>query len=221
MTFRLPRNDERIAVIGKTGSGKTVLANWVLSLAPFDRQPYVIVDYKHDRLIAELDHIGVNELGLTDKLPKKPGVFVLRPKPTDIEAVEAWMWKVWEQERIGLYFDEMYMVPDIGALKAILTQGRSKKIPAIMLSQRPVWMSRFMLSEADHYSVFKLQHPNDKKTVSGFLPPEIILPTKQDYKSYWYNVKDDASFTLAPVPSEDEILDRFERRLKPRRVMSS
>lgn len=216
--FSLPRLDQRVAVVGRTGSGKTVKACWLLSLAEYDKQPFIIVDYKRDKLIADIPAI---ELGLHERLPKQPGVYVVRPDPRgDEKEIEAWMWKVWERERIGLFFDEMYLLPQQSrAYRAIQTQGRSKRIPTISLSQRPFWVPKFTLSEADYYSLFWLQHVDDRKSVNGFVPSNIAHTKLDEYHSHWYDLKQDHVFIIKPVPSEDEILDTFETRLKPNRKM--
>lgn len=216
--FKLPTYKQRLAVMGKTGSGKTQFANWILSHSPFDKQPYIIVDYKGDDLIAQIDR--AREIGLNESLPKQPGIYVVRPRPSDEEEVEDWLWKVWDREKIGLYFDEAYMVPDKGALRSILTQGRSKRIPAIILTQRPAFISRFVFSEADLFAVFHLNDEIDHKKIRGFTPQNSFWDLKNrlpDYFSRWYDVGQDVSLRLSPVPPGEEILARFERRLEPKK----
>jgi hypothetical protein len=58
---------------------------------------------------------------------------------------------VWAQENTGIYIDEGYMLGVRNpALNACLTQGRSKRIEMMILSQRPVWMSKFVFSESNY-----------------------------------------------------------------------
>lgn len=213
--FRLPSNRQRLAIMGRTGSGKTQFAGWVLSEAPFDRQPYVIIDYKYDDLLNGSDRI--REIGL-DEIPKYPGLYILHPRPSvDDGAVEAWFWKVLDREKIGLYIDEAYMVPDKAALQAVLTQGRSKNIPVIALTQRPTWISRFIFSEADYYSVFHLQDARDRQTVQSFLPAGLLDERQPPFHSRWHDVGHDLTFDLLPVPNAETILDRIDTRLSPKR----
>lgn len=216
--FRLPTNTQRTAIIGRTGSGKTQFAAWLLSLAPFDKQPYVIVDYKRDVLLNAIDRIEEIRLGY---VPKKPGVYIVKPLPDEMEEVNEWLWKVWAQEKVGLYFDEMYNVPDPvkkSALKAVLTQGRSKAIPAICLTQRPAWISRFVFSEADFYAVFHLNTIKDIQKIEEFFPKETDVRNRlPEYNSYWYDVGSNASFELKPAPSAEITLQRFDDRLRRHR----
>jgi hypothetical protein len=215
--FRLPGMTERVAIMGRTGSGKTQQANWLVSKAPFHKMPYCIVDYKGDDLINSIDRI--KEIGLNEAIPKSPGLYVLRPtggsKDEDLE-VEKWLWKLWAREGAGLYVDEAYMLPDKGAFQAILTQGRSKRIPAIVLTQRPSWISRFVFSEADFYSVFHLNDKDDRLKINRFMPKtdDIRLP---DFHSRWYDVKRDNEFVLAPCPSAEIIAQTIDDRLTPKR----
>lgn len=218
-TIRLPTNQQRLVGMGRTGSGKTQFGAWVLSEAPFDKQPYVIVDYKGDDLLADLPR--VHEIGLNE-YPKHPGLYYVHPTPSDNDNVEEWLWGVWKRENIGLYFDEAYSLPNPtagGAFQAILTQGRSKHIPAIILTQRPNWISRFVFSEADYYAVFHLNDKRDKLTVQQFMPEDTLKERLPDYHSYYYDVKRDKLFILQPVPKASVIKERFEERLKPRNAL--
>lgn len=212
--FVLPNETHRTAIFGRTGSGKTQFGTFILSEAPFDRQPYVMVNYKGDKLLKSIDRarqIGLNEV------PKYPGLYHLQPEPDDDEEMETWLRNVWKHENIGLFFDEMYMLPDKRALRSILTQGRSKHIPAICLSQRPVWLSRFVISEADYLACFHLHDIKDRAAVQALMPHGALKTRLQNYHCQWYDVGQDQLFPLAPCPDADSILDRIDERLSPKR----
>jgi len=217
VSINLPDDTKRHVIVGSTGSGKTQCGIWHLSLRDYLNMPWVIFDFKGDDLIAE---IGAKEISVNSAPPKKPGLYVVRPLPeTDDASVEAFLMKCWAQEDIGLYIDEGYMIPnDSKAFKAILTQGRSKHIPVIVLSQRPVWLSRFVFSEADFYQVFRLNDKRDRQTVKSFLPFDVEerLP---DYHSYWYDVGNDFSQVWKPVPSKGTIIKSFRDNLRTPRTL--
>lgn len=172
------------------------------------------MDPKGDELIAELP---TEEIPLGARPPKSPGLYVMRPIPGLHDAwIEQFMWQCWEQEDIGLYIDEGYMIPrNSKAFLALLTQGRSKHIEMIMCSQRPVWCHPMMFSESDFLQVFRLNKPQDRDTLQDAISVDIRkrLP---EYYSYWYDVGRDRGFTLKPVPERDTIVEGFERFKKRR-----
>lgn len=208
--MRLPDETNRLAIVGATGSGKTQAALWHLSMRDIDARPWMVYNFKWDRSIDGIP--GKKDIGL-DEIPVKPGIYVAHPQPDETDAVEAQMWGIWRKGGIGIYIDEGYMVGDRNpAFRAILTQGRSKEIPVIVLSQRPVWMDRFVFSESEFFQVFRLNHKKDRKSVEEFVPADLSkrLP---DFHSYYYDVGSNKVTVLNPVPEIETIHATFERRL--------
>jgi hypothetical protein len=212
--FHFPNERQRVAVIGSNGTGKTQFAFWLLSRASFTTMPYIIFNYKRDELLCSVDRIKEIPIG---ELPKAPGIYNIFPRPrVDDEAVEGLMEKIYERENVGCYFDEGYMVPDKAAFPAILTQGRSKRIPSIILTQRPSWISRFVFSEANHYALFHLSDGDDRKTMKRFMPSNVDLRKPlPKYHSWYYTVGQDEALPLAPVPDADTLRDEIDQRLAP------
>lgn len=214
--FTLPRSDERTLVLGSTGSGKTTMGAWLLSLAPFDEMPYVIIDYKRDKLLNSIDFR--RELGLNE-FPKEPGLYHLKPNPvSDDDDVEKWLHGIWSQQNVGLYADEALRIPTgrTGSFEGILTQGRALRIPVISLSQRPVDLTRYAFSEANHVVSFNLTDRRDRKKVSEYIPlDDEHLANLPEFHSVWYNVKQRRAYPLAPCPDENEIRQTFFDRLRP------
>lgn len=213
---RLPNNSQRLAVVGRTGSGKTQAALWHLSNRNFDVRPWVIYDFKMDDHIEKLD---AEEIDL-EFVPKKPGLYVVHPHPSQQEEVNEHLWKIWAKERIGIFADEGYMIPNPvknNAFQACLTQGRSKQIPMIILSQRPVWLSRFVFSESDFFQIFQLNDLDDEKTVQRYIREKISTNSLPDYHSYYYDVSNRSLTGFSPVPDEATIIDSINSRLAPRR----
>lgn len=215
-----PGIQDRVAVMGATGTGKTQRMLHLLSRAYFTEQPYIIFNYKQDDLLNSIERR--RELSLSDKVPTAPGIYSIAPHPDDDDAVNAWLWKLWERGNTGVVFDEGYMAPwrgSKGAFPALLTQGRSKQIPMFVGTQRPAWISRFVFTEAQFYSIFRLQHRDDKGKIQEFIPEETDLRKVNlpEYCSLWYDVKRNSMFKLAPVPDAAEILDDIDFRLRPKR----
>lgn len=219
--IRLPSLSQHTAVLGTNGTGKTRLAFWLFGKAQFDIQPFIVLDFKLEELFARSDRM--RELDFKDALPKQPGAYIIRPLPGQEDEIEKWLWKVWQHENIGLYVDEGYGIdPRSNALQAVLTQGRSKHLPTMYLSQRPAWISRFVVSEATFLSVFRLNDVDDRKRVQSFIPKEKadVSARLPEYHSLWYDVGKNDLKVISPVPSDDELLDRLDKRLSPKRKVA-
>lgn len=217
--MNFPDDTEHHAIYGMNGSGKTVFALWCLAQRSFHRKPWIIIDFKRDPTIAQISRI--EEVGINSRPPRSRGLYVVRPNPADVDEgkVTEWLYKVWAQENTGIMIDEGYMFKPLDrALRAVLTQGRSKHIPVIALSQRPAWVSPFIHSETSFKSVFFLQMPADLDKVRGWLPPcnpEELPP----HHSYWYGVKKREFCLMGPCPDENEILDMFDQRPVRHRII--
>lgn len=217
--MKLPTNEDRVSVVGSTGEGKTQFSVFLLSVAHFDQMPYYIWDYKREPLIAR---IRAKEIGLHEKPPTQPGLYVLRPEHNDTEGAENFLGKIYERGNSGQYFDEAYMLPNSGIhgngfLRAIYTQGRTKKIPCITLTQQPAHIISFAFSEAQHRAVFYLNRPRDRKTIAEYLPENVDFRNHlPKYHSWWYSSGERQAIPLMPVPGSEELLDRIDSRLAPK-----
>lgn len=214
MTFEIPGPERQTTIVGKNGSGKTQAGAFLLSRMGFDTMSWVIFDFKREALFAEIDEIRTLDIeGSNWHELGQPGLFIVRPKPGQHEEVEALLWHIWEHEEIGVFIDEGYMIKRSPAFEGILTQGRAKYIPRIILSQRPAWISKFVFSEADYIQIFRLSVASDRKTVQENVEKDLSKRLPQ-YYSYWYDVNHDELTALRPVPDRDAIIATFRNRLK-------
>lgn len=215
---RLPSSSDRTVIIGRTGSGKTVAAVWHLSKQDFDVRPWVVVDYKGDELINAIE--GAQYIGY-DEIPEYPGIYILKVLPGEENELSEWFRSVWDHEGIGIYIDEGYMVGQRDKwFNACLTQGRSKSIPMIILSQRPLWMSRFAFSEASFIQLFALTDDDDLKVVRRFIKGDNkrdLTSELKPFQSWYYDVGKNSLVKFAPVPNGDVILASIASRMPKRR----
>ena len=214
--WRFPETSHRTTIIGRTGSGKTYFAVWLLGFAQFNEQPFIIVDYKNDELLNTSDRI--REIGLHEKIPTKPGLYKVHPLPDQTDEVETFLWKIWKQTHVGVYIDEGYLLPDTGAIRAIYTTGRSRHIPVMLLSQRPSWITKFAFSEVEFFAAFHLNDKNDEKRVKEFTPKEFFEEGRlPEHHSRWYDVGKDFKMILGPVPPAEILINNIEKRLVPKK----
>lgn len=214
--MRFPGDEDRHSIVGATGSGKTVSAVWNLSHRNFHTMPWMIYNFKADKNIDGIPHAA--HIGV-DEVPVRPGVYIVSPSPNDSESVEQQMWSIWQRGGIGVYVDEGYMIKkNNSAFRALLTQGRSRQIPMMILSQRPVWLDPFVFSESDYYQIFRLQRLKDTKHVEDFIPGNIRHRLPQ-YHSYYYDVGSNELVVLRPVPPMEEIYKTFDARLGKRKTV--
>jgi hypothetical protein len=211
--MNFPTDQQRLVLVGATGSGKTQAAMWHLARRDYDERPWIVYDFKYDELIGDIEN--TQEIGVTSPIPDKAGLYVVHPLPDeDEEKVAEQMKQIWQRENTGVVVDEAYMLGNRNKpFRALLTQGRSKHIPMIVASQRPVWVDRFVFSEASFYQVFRLQHRKDLMSVQEFIPFDLSrrLP---EYHSYYYDVGADQMHVLKAVPDRDVILDMFDAKLR-------
>lgn len=213
-TVRLPSVSDRTVIIGRTGSGKTYGGLWHLSLQPIDDMPWIVVDFKRDENIASLPYaqfISMNEL------PEFPGIYIVQPRPTmeDKQRLSEMMDKILDRGFTGIFVDEGYMMAKDDAFNTILMQGRSKNIPVIVNTQRPVYISRYVFSEASFIQVFAVIDSRDKKTIAEFTSLEQDFRNLPEYHSYYYDVALDRLHVFKPVPDASISMTVIANKLRP------
>jgi hypothetical protein len=230
-SFEFPGPRDRVTINGMTGSGKTTFAIWLFGeSADFHKKPWIFIDFKREDIIQQALDEGLFEpLAIDARLPKKPGVWVTEHNPRDGQGpVIEWLWKIYDQGKIGLFVDEATMIPEVrgeansgGPFQSILSQGRSKEIPVFTLAQRPVNVNKMIYSENNFYSAFRLRSKEDLKRVTDHIPETSIDYKRvwsadlrlERYWSRWYDAQLDKSFLLRPCPSKEKILDRIAQRI--------
>jgi hypothetical protein len=212
-SFRFPGGDARTTILGATGSGKTSCGLWLLSAQRLNARPWIIFDFKREAIFDRIGFPPIRHISLVSAPPKKPGLYLVSPRPGQDELVDRFLWSVWEKENCGLYIDEAALMPDSGdAWPAILQQGRSKRIPVIACSQRPVGVARGLFSEASFYCVYRMTDKRDYRMVEGFAPADMGTPLPP-YHWHWYDVQKNVSLAMRPCPPPEASADRINKEL--------
>ena len=220
--FGFPDLDERVAVLGHTGSGKTVGGLFLLSEAGFDKQPFIIFDLKEETLFRKIPKLKWLDWNARE-MPDGEGLYIvsLLPNERNYPVINDYLERIWRAGSTGVFVDEGHHMPNSDELKALFITGRSRRIPVIAASQRPVLVPRHMISEADYHMNYHLHDKRDRDIVRAFTPDpnnEPIWDTSKKLPRYhwrWYDSKRDRSFISRPVPYPDQILKRINTRLEP------
>ena len=222
MDFQFPRSDQRTFVSGRTGSGKTVFGLWLLANQDLDKRPWFLFDYKLDPHLKQITR--TRDFKLHEKIPTKPGLYHVKPElRSDDEQVELLLRRIWREGEIGIYFDEGYSVPQgpwNSSFRTLMTQGRSLRIPIITLTQRPAWIDKFAVSEADFYAIFHLNQRVDRKRVEELLPDDLGVSFDERLDEYccrWYDVNRNWLCELLPAPKPEQSIAAIEAKLRPKR----
>lgn len=206
--LRTPGPSDRTTVIGMNGTGKTVLGAHLLSLQNFEKRAWVALDFKDEELWDRVGDPPMRELSM-GSMPGKRGLFRMRVRPGDDEALENWFWRVWERGNIGIFSDEVSLVPQKAAFKAILRQGRSKLIPVIACTQRPVDCDREVFTESTYVAVFRVKDRRDYKIIESFSGGVSMERPLPDHYFYWYDARQNTLYTLKPCPPPDKVASRL------------
>lgn len=218
---RAPDNTNRLVEIGRTGTGKTVVGLWHLTNYPIDVEPWVILNLKGD------EHIeGIPNARFLPDLSYVPGkkdrgVFVVSPSIYDLEgslkedsALDQYLLKLWEREKIGIFVDEGFMLGRSKPFILNLTQGRSKRIPMIVCTQKPKWITGFVFSEASFIQVFDLNDDKDIQRVEEFVPIDWDSePPLKPHQSFYYEVATNEIVRFNPCPPMKDINKVFAEKL--------
>lgn len=205
--FILPGAADRTVIIGQTGSGKTIQGAWLLSKQRFDKRPWVALDFKGEELWDRVGDPPMRPLKV-GAMPGKRGLYRMDVHPGQEDELEAWLWKIWDRGNVGIFVDEVSLVPQKDAFKAVLRQGRTKLIPVIACTQRPVDCDREVFSEAQYRSFFGLEDARDYQVIRGLFGNRDIRVEAERLKrhwSLWWDVKQRSLSVLKPCPSPDTV----------------
>lgn len=183
-TFQI-RRSERVLFVGRTGSGKTTLADRLIRTLGYRT---VVIDPKHlwefpgYRLVDRYD----------------PDTYVTRQvfRPVDDDRREwrdtqTFLESVWYGPRQTIiYVDELTRLSTprktVPILADFIRLGRQLGFGVWTASQRPRDIPTLFLSETEHFFVFDLRTPGDREKVADFLGPSVEQRIKEDY-AFWYS----------------------------------
>jgi len=208
--LELPKIDvgKRAVISGRTGSGKTTLACWLLKRSPlnwFILNPKWTAGYKSLPGVNVIEGFNIRKI---DRSIQQNKFTLINPKKgenNDAELMDSIIGYYHERfENIGFCADELYTLHKAGqagdGLIGWLTRGRELGQSFVGCTQRPAWISRFVFSEADYIATKALNLKDDRKRVFEMTGHEVLLESIPPPSWYWYNVADDRLCRYGGVP---------------------
>lgn len=175
--------DERVFITGKTGSGKSELLKQVIDSFEYA----VVLDNKGrfgtNRNTKQFELKGYGLCRDLDELPRYAERYkkiVYRPDPRleeDIQVfrdeMNAFFWWIYYRENTFLGIDESTAICDKAyipsGLNAIYSRGRELNVGCASCTQRPVNIHNNLISEAEHFYLYRTQLQSHRDKLSGFM----------------------------------------------------
>lgn len=201
----IPQYGEHALILGRTGSGKTAFARWLLSFLPGT----IIYDTKGEKKFNTLTKVVVSNVKQAMEAIRDEDYVIVRPPVemvVDPMGLDQLLYHHYQTgENVNAYIDEAYQFHRNGqagpGLVSLLTRGRSRGISTIAASQRPAWVSRFLVSEVQKFYVFALTDKQDHKRLE-----EVITgyePAKQNnYHFSYFDHSLETPILFTPIPFE-------------------
>lgn len=189
MALRLSiRPSERIALVGRTGSGKSFLARKLTA----SLRRLVVLDPKGTLGGSS----GWNLVDWTEQharwLLEGQPVRLRVPAPFDGDW-RPFLATIYNAGNVTVYIDEAYGVVPPGKrppneLNALYTRGRELGIGVWAATQRPSWIPLEMLSESEWLFCFRLQLDEDRARMAQLMGPDVRVPARDPHGFWLYNV---------------------------------
>lgn len=188
--IRLPNYDSRAVFVGKTGSGKTTLAEKVCAYY----NEVVVLDSKGD---LNWKSYKVFE-NLSDLKKQESGKFIWRPNPFEQnqETYDEFFKWIYDRKNCVCYIDEVLAICGSAQsipfwYRAILTRGRSRGIGCFNGTQAPVHIPHWILSQSENYFVFRLRLETDREKIEKITGIDRDkLKQLENYEFYYADDKD-------------------------------
>jgi hypothetical protein len=178
-----PGTHQRGLLVGQTGCGKTTLAKWLIRCFPYclALDPKIMLGATAWKPEGHLPGFTLA------RSPEELEAFApharrlqYRPDPEwqDLEHYDRVYRWVFDRRNTFVYTDETNLVcrgyiPTDG-MRACITSGRERGIGMLHATQRPANIPGILLSESEHFYMFRLEKLDDRKRMAEMMPEQVV-----------------------------------------------
>jgi adenylate kinase family enzyme len=186
LDFNFIAYEEKITIVGASGSGKSYLANEIMK----SLHGVSVWVYDFNFQFHSSKAIVFNDL---DKLLEvydtaKRGHYILQPHDNSEETFKRFNAEAFKRGNLVLVEDEVHTWLSkqrvIKEFNQVILSGRPRGISVISISSRPASLPNNVLSNSKHVFAFKLNLESDIKFLEGFLGTDvwILMPRDKRHK---------------------------------------
>ena len=185
LNFNFIAYDEKIVIVGASGSGKTYLANEIMkglngiSVWVFDP------NYQFHSSRAMVFNDLSEMLKVYDSA--KRGHYILQPHQNDENTFRRFCSEAFKRGNVVLIMDEIHnWLTKQRVLKEfnqVILSGRPRGISCVSISSRPASCPNHILSNAKHVFAFKLNLESDVKFLEGYLGNDVWILMPPDKRA--------------------------------------
>lgn len=210
------RLNDRMAIFGMTGSGKSVLAHYMFrsvpNKLPTDKNPLGFW-----RMCIDVTDSVIENDALTFYDPYNipwDQAASLRFVP-NVESLEedinVLYTGVMNHGSCWIWLDEANEVSSahktIVGLRRILLQGRKFQIGNCAVTPRPVDITKSITTQSEHHFCFPLVETDDRKRVAKNFGMELdefdeVMSSLDDFAYLWFSIRDKTLYEMPPLPEE-------------------
>lgn len=185
-----PSHNSRAVFVGKTGCGKTTLAEKICA----NHSAVVVLDSKGE-LFWDGYEVHTN---LTNARKSKHSHIIWQPnihEQNEPTYDEFFKW-LYDKRNVVVYIDEVLAICKNSQnmpfhYRAILTRGRSRNVGCYNSTQAPVFVPHWILSQSEHYFVFQMRLETDREKVEKITGiPRKDLKSLTDHQFFYADDND-------------------------------
>lgn len=166
------RSNDRIFLAGKTGSGKTTLAKKML-YPMYTRRVYWDIKLENSDLLTS-SSLATTPEELLSSIKKGKVSILYQPRSLEPYDFNRICEILYNAGNFTLFVDEVSKVCTPSWIEPwhdeIMTRGRGRGVGIVNLTQRPRRCHNTVISEAEHFFIFRLQLETDIAKVKEILP---------------------------------------------------